>query len=208
MFKFKNSRILLFAREPLPGRVKTRLHGVMSPEQVLALYQALLRYQVEKLSRWHLAPIELWVEGDTRNPLLQEFANQARLLTQQGEDLGQRMAHAAGSALESADSVVLIGVDCPSIDRDYLDSALQQLADGRQVVIGPAEDGGYVLLGLNRVWPELFARIDWGTAGVLPQARAAIRELGLDSRELAVRWDLDRPEDLERLASLEPPLTF
>ena len=97
-----------------------------------------------------------------------------------------------------AGSVVLIGGDCPVLNPGHLKQALTWLASGEDAVLGPAEDGGYVLLGLNRVAPALFNTIEWGGEDVLAVTRARLAGLGWKWRELKTLWDLDRPQDLDR----------
>jgi glycosyltransferase A (GT-A) superfamily protein (DUF2064 family) len=98
--------------------------------------------------------------------------------------------------------VVVVGADCPSVDGNYGAQALARLAAGEQVVLGPADDGGYVLIGLRAPTPAVFDNIDWGQAGVMSQTRERLRAAGMDWYELEPKWDVDRPEDLARLALL------
>ena len=114
------------------------------------------------------------------------------------------MAHAAHDALTRARCVVLLGADCPAVDAEYLNSALLLLTQGESIVVGPAEDGGYVLLGLRDVPPEIFSGVSWGSAQVMEQTRDRLRRAGRHWRELPTSWDVDRPEDLHRLKDLLP----
>jgi len=207
-FKFPDLRILLFAKEPVHGQVKTRLHGSLGVTKAYELHCAMLRYQVSALLASGLAPVELWVSGDITNPELISLPLQGSIYQQVGSNLGQRMQAAVVSARMRSRAVVLVGTDCPSVDRDYLEMALNFLSAGNQLVIGPAEDGGYVLLGVSESWPTLFEGIPWGTDQVLSMTLERAGQLGLDYQLLASRWDVDRPEDLSRLASLDPPLDF
>jgi rSAM/selenodomain-associated transferase 1 len=118
---------------------------------------------------------------------------------QQGEDLGARMAHAAKTTLQDYQYVVLIGTDCPGLDAEYIESVLQQLQAGADCVLGPAEDGGYVMLALSVYDDSLFNDIEWGTSRVLAATRERIKSLGWHCREMPVLWDVDRPADFERL---------
>jgi glycosyltransferase A (GT-A) superfamily protein (DUF2064 family) len=97
-----------------------------------------------------------------------------------------------------SEAVVLIGTDCPELSAAYVVSALEEL-NGQDAVLGPAEDGGYVLLGLRRSAPELFRDIPWGGDGVAAYTRARMGDLGWCWRELPVLWDVDRPADLARM---------
>ncbi|MGB7542815.1 MAG: TIGR04282 family arsenosugar biosynthesis glycosyltransferase, partial [Burkholderiales bacterium] len=114
-------------------------------------------------------------------------------------DLGERMQRALAAALARSERAILVGSDIPALSAQYLRDADRSLAGGDDVVLGPAEDGGYVLIGLRRCDPELFREIPWGGPTVLAETRWRIARLGLRSRELPALWDVDRPEDLERL---------
>lgn len=208
MFKFPTARILLFTREPVAGRVKTRLHGAIGAQSAYELHCAMLKYQVSTLRRARLAPWEIWVSGNENNPFFTTLGDEAERFRQQGADLGQRMRHAAEVALARASAVVLIGTDCPSIDSDYLEQALALLDGGVGTVVGPAEDGGYVLLGLRDACEALFDEVPWGSSGVLALTLDRLARSGRNFAQLATRWDVDRPEDLARLAELQPPLDY
>jgi hypothetical protein len=109
------------------------------------------------------------------------------------------MDAALTDALGRAECAILIGSDIPDLDHRDLDAALLRLERGIPVVLGPAMDGGYILIGLRRPMPALFRDIDWGSGRVLEQTRASLRALDTDWLELAPRHDIDRPEDLQRL---------
>jgi hypothetical protein len=96
---------------------------------------------------------------------------------------------------------VLVGTDCPALTADYLAQAFALLDGGADAVVGPAEDGGYILIGLRRTDKRLFDGVAWGTASVLDETRARLAALGWSWQELETLWDVDRPEDLERLMS-------
>jgi len=103
--------------------------------------------------------------------------------------------------LASAQAVLAVGCDCPALTPQHLREASAALAAGHDAVLAPAEDGGYVLIGLARVHSSLFERIRWGGPDVLEDTRARFGALGWRCRELDTLWDIDRPEDLERLAT-------
>lgn len=123
------------------------------------------------------------------------------LQQQQGEGLGARMACAFRMALEDYRYALLIGCDCPSLTPDDLESALSALSQGCDCVLGPAEDGGYVLIGANRLYQPLFDDMPWGSPLVLAATRERIRQLRLRLHELPLQWDIDTPEDLARYRS-------
>ncbi|MBT8147396.1 MAG: TIGR04282 family arsenosugar biosynthesis glycosyltransferase [Gammaproteobacteria bacterium] len=206
LFKYPDLRVLLFAKEPVYGQVKTRLHDAIGVKKAYDLHCSMLRYQVNNILDSGLAPMELWVSGNLGNPVLKSLPMDGHVYQQVGRDLGRRMQSAVVAAKSRSDAVVLVGTDCPSVDREYLESALELLSAGRQLVIGPAEDGGYVLLGIRENLPRLFEDIPWGTDKVLPLTLERANQLKLDIELLPSRWDVDRPEDLARLATLNPPL--
>jgi hypothetical protein len=137
----------------------------------------------------------LWASPDETHfrQLAQEFP--VTLARQVDGDLGARM-HAA---LQDNCPALVIGTDCPALEPTHLRAAADALRDGADAVIIPAEDGGYVLIGLRRPQPRLFADMQWGTETVLAQTRRRAAEIGLAVRELAPLWDVDVPEDLDRM---------
>ena len=194
-----DARIVLFAREPVAGKVKTRLIPTLGAEGARDLYLQLLRRQIAVLAQEPPCPAELWVEGDPAHPAFAGFPGALR--RQRGADLGERMRRAADDVLARHGAVVIIGSDCPQLDRDYLCAALTALAQGEDAVLGPAHDGGYVLIGLRRRAPAVFAGVEWGSSRVLEQTLARLRGEGLRHRLLDTLADVDRPEDLALLAS-------
>lgn len=200
--KYPAARIALFAREPVPGKVKTRLIPALGANKALAVYEQLLRRQISVLQNQNLCRNSLWVEGDPRATVFQQSG--LALFRQEGADLGQRMYHASVTILREETAIILIGSDCPDLDESYLAQALQALYSGIKVVIGPATDGGYVLLGLRQTAPTLFAGVDWGSAQVLQQTLDRVRGLDLDYRLLTPLNDIDRPEDLQDYPELVP----
>jgi len=200
-----NCQVIQFARAPEAGQVKTRLQPALGIEQTLLCYQWLMKRVVENCHNPNYWDYQIQVAGNLQNPLLQQLANDFSLTlrTQVEGNLGDRMLDAVRQSREDYDQVILIGSDCPLLDKHYLQQALDRLQDGNNVVLGPAEDGGYVLLGCVDVCPQLFADIDWGSDQVLMQTRLAIKQSGLQWAELPTLWDIDRPEDLQRLQNLD-----
>lgn len=198
--QFPQSRILIFAKAPEPGRVKTRLIPALGAEEAASLYKKLLQQTVGKVAEAAVSPLDCWCAPNTGHPVFRNLALQygVRLEVQVGEDLGQRMEYGATQALLSADAVILIGGDCPVLEACHLSQTFDYLAKGMDAVLGPAEDGGYVLLGLKRTDPALFYDIPWGSDQVLALTRQRLEKLGWTWKELETLWDLDRPEDLVR----------
>jgi rSAM/selenodomain-associated transferase 1 len=199
--QFSQARILIFAKAPIPGQVKTRLIPALGAAGAARLHRRLVWQQLERLAPAGIAPLQLWVTPDVSHAFIRALAGRfgLSLHSQSGIDLGERMHHAAGWAQRYSEAVVLVGTDCPALDAAYVVSALEALAV-EDAVLGPAEDGGYALLGLRRAAPELFRDIPWGGERVAAITRARMRELGWRWRELPVLWDVDRPADLTRLS--------
>jgi len=202
--QFTNDRILIFAKAPEPGRAKTRLIPALGAARAAEFYGELLESTVKRLSAAGISPLHCCCTPDTDHPVFQRLAIDfgVKLEVQVGDDLGARMEYAARKALAEADSVTLIGGDCPLLEPLHLTQTLKWLQQGEDAVLGPAEDGGYVLLGLKRVDRALFQQIPWGGERVLDLTRRRLKILGWSWRELELLWDLDRPEDLERYAAL------
>ena len=190
-------RLLQFAREPVPGRVKTRMQPVLDAVGACELHIALLTHTARQLAGVARCQRELWVAGDPAHPALVHAATlgDAGVRRQRGKDLGERMGHALETALADAQQVVLVGSDCPGLDAAYVDAAFAALGSA-DVVLGPALDGGYVLIGVRRVDARLFQGVDWSTGAVLAQTLARIDALGWQAALLEPRRDIDRPEDL------------
>lgn len=199
--QFPNARILIFSRVPRAGQVKTRLIPLLGEAGASAFHAACLKHTLARILQSHLAPVELWLDEDPGDDLgfLSDMARDCQLRVQCEGDLGQRMAHAVACGAPGKGPALLVGTDAPLLDAGYLGRALARLDRGDGVVMGPAEDGGYVLLGLWRAWPALFQDIPWGGERVAEITRERCRRQGLDLYELPSLWDLDRPADIARL---------
>ncbi len=199
-YQYPDGRILVFAKAPVPGEVKTRLAAHIGKQAAAQLYEQLVRDTVGLVAGARLAPVELHVASQSRHPLFVSLADRqsVEVRLQTGGDLGLRMYNAVKSALRTADFALLIGTDCPAMSAAYLQRACQQLDAGSAVVLGPAEDGGYVLIGARRCDERLFTDIPWSSDRVLQLTRARLQALKLPYEELDTLWDLDRLEDLRR----------
>ncbi len=189
--------LILFARQPVAGQVKTRLESALGIEGTLVLYRRMLEKQITLINQYTKANAQLWVDGDPDHKDFSVFEGLA--FQQSGDDLGLRMSHALDHALSQHDTAILIGCDCPQYSHDYFERAFVALEEGADVVLGPAMDGGYVLVGLKRSQQEIFQGIEWGSAAVLKQTRERINALGLQCRELETLNDIDEPQDLQLL---------
>ena len=189
-----------FSRVPAVGDVKTRLQVVLSAADACAVHVELARATTEQLLSSGLGPVELWFDrtdpgGAQVEKLLTHGVDGP--LVQQGADLGERMYRALARGLDRAEKVLLTGSDCPGLDRRYLQQALTAL-DDVSVVLGPAEDGGFVLVACREQHPQMFDGVVWGSGKVLVQTLAALDAVGLRYALLDTRYDVDRPEDLAR----------
>ncbi len=202
-YEFPNSLLIQFAKAPELGKVKTRMQPELSPEQSLLLHCQLVKHTYKTLTNSALAAIELWTAGSDKSKFFPALSPVPALRKQLGTDLGMRMHHALLDGLQRYESVVLVGSDCPFWTQALLREALKALSEGMDCVLGPATDGGYVLIGLGRGNIQLFTDIDWGTDQVLAQTRARLRQLAWRCHELTPLADLDRAEDLNLVRSLK-----
>ena len=189
--------LIQFARSPVPGKVKTRMMPALTPEQASDLHSELVTWTCERLCRAGVGAVELWVSGDTGHPVIEycRSLGVAAVRSQAGNDLGERMCNALADGLARYKQVILVGSDCPSIDTDYLFDAVSALSS-HAVVLGPANDGGYVMIGMGQVYPQLFSGISWGQSSVYAETVSALENLGLSWASLQSLPDIDRPEDL------------
>ena len=196
--------LIIFVRLPVPGEVKTRLAKQIGSISACDHYRAFVEWVLTKTGspapgvwrRWlcftprsALNAIRTWLRPHHVN----------HYLPQAPGDLGIRMMAATGAAFHAkASKAIVIGTDCLEVDETLIAQAFDSL-DQHDVVLGPAHDGGYYLLGLARLTPKIFQRIPWSTDQVCAATRARAQELGLSVFELPLRRDIDLPSDLEHL---------
>jgi uncharacterized protein len=193
--------VLVFAKAPDPGAVKTRLVPALGEGGAAVLAARFARRTLDTATRAAVGPVVLVCAPDTAHPFFEVCRRRhAVTLSPQGDgDLGARMHRAFAETLTTSTAAILVGTDTPDLHADDLVAAAQALRDGVDVVLGPAEDGGYWLIGLRRPVPALFESMPWSTDAVLHTTRSRIAALGLRLHELVARADIDRPEDLARL---------
>lgn len=201
--------IILMSRIPRPGVTKTRLEVCFTPEQCAAFHQACLTDELRELNqltgpKFFCYTGELDAGSQTSSPRLEAACGLAAgilegwiILKQQGHDLGERMRNAARVVLETTDAVVIIGSDMPWLTKERIIEAAT-LLETQDVVLGPAADGGYYLIGLKRVEECLFTGIPWSTDRVFQYTQAIIMDNNLSAGLLAVEHDLDTPTDLDQ----------
>ena len=201
--KIKQNKLLVFTKEPILGEVKTRLQPTYSTEQSLKLHKKLVIDTLTSVCNASVMDVELCCTPHRNSLFFLKCENDfsVMLSDQQGSDLGERMAFAMSVALQIYEKVIIVGTDCPDINQEYINDAILAL-DDVDAVIGPASDGGYVLLGLRKFSPDLFNNIDWSSDKVLSQTQKVLNDLSWSYKELGIMHDLDRPEDLNRYKDL------
>ncbi len=194
-------RLIIFTRYPEPGKTKTRLIPALGPEGAAGLQREMTEHAVRTARTVHGHPIEVRFDGADPDQMEEWLGEDVRYREQSGNDLGERMADAFEAAFsEGAERVVITGIDCPEITQGILRAAFAALKRD-DLVLGPATDGGYYLVGMRgpaarEAIPEVFQDVDWGTDGVLEATRSKIEKLKLRCAFLAPLDDVDRPEDL------------
>jgi uncharacterized protein len=187
----------VLARAPIPGFAKTRLIPLLGEDGAATLQARLIERAVATACAAAIGPVTLWATPDESQPGFQILRTRGVTLARQPDgDLGARML-AAIAAVNGP--VLVIGTDCPALSADHLQTAAATLHAGKDVVVFPAEDGGYVLIGMHRPLPDLFADMPWSTAEVMDETRRRLRERGLRWQEPVTLWDVDVPNDLARL---------
>lgn len=193
-------RVAVFAKAPVPGEVKTRLAVLLGADGAAGLQAGLVRHALSTAVQARVGALELWCAPDVGHPFFERCAKEFRasLRRQEGADLGERMRRAFDASFAGGAALIIIGADCPALRSSDLEQAAAALRT-HDAVIAPAEDGGYVLVGLARPAPMLFEAIAWGSSAVMGQTRAKLAQAGVRWKELATFWDVDRPEDYLRL---------
>lgn len=193
-----DGKILVFTKAPIPGQVKTRLAADIGNAKACEIHKQLVIRTLETVSNSNIPQQELWCSPNGEDPFLREQATYFNCVIQrqQGDDLGQRMAHAFEHALRDAPWAILIGTDCPALTAEDLNQVADLLASGASNVFGPALDGGYYLVGLSQFIPEIFRDVAWGTSQVMNTTRDKVGQLGLPSKEINAYRDVDYLSDI------------
>lgn len=191
--------LAIFAKAPIPGTVKTRLIPPLTSEQAAKLHVALVEDTLHCTASLDMVRY-LACAPDTREPFLRACAKRhgARLIAQGAGDLGDRMERVARALLARHAKVLIVGTDSPTLPLGFIVDAKNRLEAG-DLVFGPSEDGGYYLVGQRRLHSEIFRGVAWGGSEVL---RTSVAGLDPSRIQFLPPWyDVDRPEDLERLCS-------
>ena len=195
------TRILIFAKAPVPGKAKTRLAPALGEGGAAALAHRMLLDTWRQAKAVHVANAELCLDPHPANAEWQGLLPLgAAQVSGQGEgDLGQRLACAAERVIAGGERIILIGTDCPALTTRRLTNACREL-ESHEAVIHPTFDGGYALLGLSRFDPSIFSGIEWSTSSVAGATMGRIRALGWSLHLGETLRDIDEPSDLEESA--------
>lgn len=196
--------ILVFSKAPVAGQVNTRLVPYITAEQAACLHEELTRDRLQMCTAADACDVQLWCSPDTSHRFFADCQHRygVSLHQQHGNDLGERMSNALKTMMGAYDKIVIIGSDAPMLDMNIIDAAFNELMH-REIVLVPAEDGGYVLLGAAVQHDDMLKHVPWGTEKVLASTLENFKHLNLDVALLGKCWDVDRPEDLERYRRLK-----
>jgi rSAM/selenodomain-associated transferase 2/rSAM/selenodomain-associated transferase 1 len=195
----RSERLAVFTRFPEPGRAKTRLMPALGADGAASVHAAMVRHTLETVDAFNAArrevAVSVWHAGGDRARFEESFGPGRDYRPQAEGDLGLRMGRAFAALLDGESRVVLIGTDCPSLTEAHLHDAFEALAR-TDLVLGPATDGGYYLIGLRVPAPGLFSEMPWGTPEVLARTLERAGKMGLATRLLDALDDVDEPDDL------------
>jgi len=190
--------VVVLAKYPTPGRVKTRLAAHLGAEAAADLYAGFVRDLARRL---RAVGCPVWWAATPAGAPFATLVRSRRCFPQRGRDLGARMDHASRVvAARTGGPVIVLGADAPHVSARALVAAARALERGADVVLGPAADGGYWMIGVRQPCRALFDDVAWSTPGVAAATRRRIRTLVLRCVEVATGWDVDDARDLARLA--------
>lgn len=196
--------LLIFAKWPVPGAVKTRLSPPLTAEEAANLYRCMLLDTLAATASLTGITRILCYDGGNMEKHFRELAPEVRLVRQRGDGLGERMYAAFGEAFdEGLSPIAVIGTDAPHLATTQVVAAFSLLAKGEtDLVFGPSNDGGYYLLAMKQQHPELFRAIPWSSTTVLDESLARAADAGLRTTLLPGGFDLDTVDDLHRFMAL------
>lgn len=196
----KDRALIVFARSPRAGHVKSRLTTLITPQEAADLYRAFLMDSLQQYASLNIA-VRLYM-SDEGAPHVPVFG--ATLKRQHGDDLGQRMQHAFQETAKAGyKQIIIIGSDHPTLPLVFLQRAFEALSEAPTICIGPTEDGGYYLLGMNPLIHGLFDGIVYSRPDVFSLTRTRAYQTGANIIELPKWYDVDTPADLRRLTREE-----
>ena len=189
---YRKNTLILFAKAAQICNVKTRMYPALTHRECLYLHKQSIDHFIKQFKDKFNLVFYTTHTGQYSIPVKEQC----------GIDLGVRMLNAMKEELKDSERVVLIGSDCLQLDIEYVNKAFSSLQSVRDIVLGPANDGGYFLIGANRVSPSLFHNVSWGTSGVLTKTLMNIADLGWNAKILDALIDVDTFEDLLALQKL------
>lgn len=200
----KQNILICFCKHPEPGLVKSRLAKKIGPTQACIIYKKVFEQTLITLKETNICS-HLYCFPNIHHDVLQQYSNKydMPLARQADGNLGAKMFLAIRDHINIETSVVLIGTDCPEINANYLLQAFECLNSGYDIVLGPALDGGYALIGANKIDESIFNNVEWSTSGVLKQTIENISKLGWKHKCLTTVRDIDTIEDYEYFSSHE-----
>ena len=191
--------IVLFAKAPRPGRVKTRLVPDLSGKDAASLHDAFVRDMWERL--WTVAPDSCFLYSDRSWPPYVELAGADRATLQRGGDLGAKLLHSFEElSAQGYERILIVGSDSPTLSADFLQRGLDMLAS-KDAVLGPTSDGGYYAVGCRVPKTEMFSQVTWSTPATLAHTERAFEGMGWSIERLPQWYDVDTIDDLRRLAT-------
>lgn len=192
-------QLLMFVKTPERGLCKTRMIPLLGAGGAVQFYQQLVLHTLNRLKFIEHVDVTVFAYPDTKHDFIRKLEQDfpVRLDKQSGVDLGERMFNAINQSLQHYDRCVLIGSDCPDMDTWYIEQAFDALTD-HDIVLGPASDGGYVLIGARRVTASLFENIQWSGEFVLQESLHNAQAIGYSTTLLQTLWDIDTPDDFYR----------
>ncbi len=195
MAKNPSNALIVFQKNAILGKVKTRLAGTVGDQKALEIYAFLTKKTFEHINQTPEIEVFVYFSDTLEEKSAAESSISYKHCLQTGFDLGERMKHAFREVFQlNYTKVAIIGTDCPNINRDILEDAFNTL-DNSDVVIGPAKDGGYYLLGMSRFMENVFDNIPWSTSAVLQTTTKRLIENNVPFQYLTFLSDIDTEED-------------
>ena len=194
-----SEKLIVFTRYPEPGKAKTRLIPVLGKAGAANLHRLMAQKAIARalsLQNSRRLSVEIHYTGGSQQLMQDWLGTDIIYQNQMDGDLGAKMTAAFQQSFNSGvDKAAIIGTDCPTLKAEIMAQAFDKLSQ-HDLVLGPAKDGGYYLIGLCRAIPELFNGINWGTSEVFAATRAIAQNLNLNIAYLPTLADIDLPEDL------------
>ena len=195
----------VFTKAPVAGFVKTRLTPLLGEQGAAELHKRLTVHCLDNVALSTAYTTDLWCSPNTEDDFFKQLRSRykLKLKRQRGEDLGDRLSYAIAQTLKKTKLAIVIGTDCPVLSQSVIELIIEKLNQDYDAAIIPAEDGGYVLLGVKVHDESLFSAISWGSSHVYTQTAERIAALGWKCYIHETLWDVDRPEDMGKLNKLD-----